>query len=318
MPPKPPTIDPALLHALLQSRAPLTPQALGQRLSLGPIAAARRIDALRTAGCTIESNPQRGVTLISTGLACWTDYIEHRHANRLGRSVHVYTETTSTQDLAKKLIASRGDHDGRIILANHQTAGRGRLGRKWLAAPGAALLLTAIVRCTGLTIDRLMLASCCAAAEAAEQFIDADVQIRWPNDLLIADRKLAGILVETVGDLALIGIGLNVASAPTNLPGQNPHATSLADHGPATDRLTVLDTLLDHLHRAIHSDTDAALRKSWHDRACLLQQRITAQTGSRRITGRVIDIDPAQGLVLATEPAGIITLPAATTSLVLD
>lgn len=320
-PANPPLIDPATMHALLSADHPLTAAALAQELRTSPLEAARRVEALRRAGCVIETNPQRGLSLRSISLPCWPDYIEQRHARRLGTRLIAYHETASTQDAARRLVASPGEHHGHVLVADQQTAGRGRLGRRWHSAPGAALLMTAVVRRAGLTVDRLMLGSCCAVARTLEALAPIAAQIRWPNDLLIDGAKACGILVETAGDWALVGIGVNVRVDPRDLPDRDGpsviRVASLHTYAPTLDRLAVLDRLLDELDRALAGDSDDVLHQFWLSRSCLQQQRLTVRDGDRQHTGRVIDLDPRHGLLLAADTGGIVTIPAATASLVL-
>lgn len=262
-------------------------------------------------------HPQRGVKLISAGIGCWADYIEARHKGHIGRKLTVYRQTASTQDRARQQLGKRpSSQHGHVIVADQQTAGRGRLGRKWQSTPGSALLLTAIVP-AACPPDRLMLASCCALSLAIEKLTDLRPQIRWPNDLLIHGAKLAGILVETIGRTALIGIGVNITDHPSNLAIHG-GATDLSEHATPPDRLLLLDELLADLNHSLHHADDSELIKAWRSRSCLLRQRVTVNSDGRRLTGRVIDIDPAQGLLLEVERGPVTTLPALTTSLVLD
>ena len=106
----------------------------------------------------------------------------------------------STQDIARKLAL------GAVVVADHQTAGRGRLERRWEAPPGTALLVSFVLEPSPV----LSLAAGVAAAEACGK----PVRLKWPNDLLLHDRKLGGILVETTRDRAICGIGINLTWAP--------------------------------------------------------------------------------------------------------
>ena len=313
------------MDRLLGAEAAQTAEVLGRALGLAGADVRRQIDALAAAGCTIDEHPQHGVRLIDAALAVWADYLEARHAERIGRRVDVYRQTSSTQDVARQLIQGAADvahFDGAVIVADHQTAGRGRLGRRWSAPPGTGLLLTVVdTRCAG-AVDRIVLGACCAAAEAVEQLTGLTVQIRWPNDLLIDGRKFTGILVENVAGAALVGIGMNVSLSPDALPddmrdlaGQ---MTSLTAQGVRIDRLQLLDVMLDGLEASLHERGDADLVAAWRDRSSLLQCRVTVQCDGRRLTGRVIDLDPAHGLLLAVEGGPVTPLPAATTTLVLD
>lgn len=314
----------AVLERLLAAPAPQSPQTIADQIgrSLGEVTAA--LDALRDAGCEFIDEPHRGPRLASSGLGCWVDYIEQRHADRLGRRLVAYRTTTSTQDVARTLVADAAArvHAGTVVTSDHQTAGRGRLGRRWFDRHGGGLAFTAIVDAAGTAPDRLCLAACCAIADAVTETTGVQPTIRWPNDLLIERRKLAGILVETVGGNALIGVGINVGPLGDAIPdddaGRTIVATSLADAGVGIDRLALLDAALTHLHRTLTETADDELRTRWRDRCGLLNERVTVDAAGSRLTGRVIDIDPQQGLVLEVERGPVVALPAATTSIVVD
>ncbi|MFA7237765.1 MAG: biotin--[acetyl-CoA-carboxylase] ligase [Phycisphaeraceae bacterium] len=325
----------AMLAALLRQTHAQPLDGLGRSMNLSASQVAAAMDQLRQTGCDIDVHPQRGVRLRRTGLGCWADFIESRRRTdadtnagqsdpprRLGRRLLVYAHTASTQLIAKKLSSSADQaarHDGWVIVADHQTAGRGRLGRQWLDQPGGQLLMTAIIAGSSHSTDRLMLAACHALALTVEQATQLPVRVRWPNDLMLRDRKLAGILVETVERAALVGVGLNVALDPASLPPPlDQLATSLAAHGGSVDRLTLLDVLLDQIDHAVHHAADAELHDAWRARSDMLQQRITVRQGDRTLTGRVLDIDPLHGLLLEVEHGPVVTLPAATTRLVLN
>lgn len=299
----------------------MTAAALARDLAVGPADVSAACQWLVERGCRIDTHPQHGMTLAEAGLACWSDYLEPRHAGQIGRRVMVYQQTASTQNLARQLVdgaAEPTDWHGTVIVADHQTAGRGRLGRLWLSQPGVAVLMTMIVDQRDLTADRLMLASAVGVAEAIESVCSLQPLIRWPNDLLIGQAKLAGLLVETVNGLVLIGLGLNVhpwlqAGAVADQP-----ITCLADHGVAVDRLRLIDAIFGRLNAALYRAAADELAEHWRRRSSLLQQRVTVQCGNRRLTGRVIDIDPQHGLLLEVERGPVVTLPAATTSLLID
>ncbi|HEX8103317.1 MAG TPA: biotin--[acetyl-CoA-carboxylase] ligase [Solirubrobacteraceae bacterium] len=125
--------------------------------------------------------------------------------------VHLRT-TSSTNDVARALAAA-GAPAGTIVTAAEQTAGRGRQGRRWTAPPGRALLLSVVVR----ALDPLL---SLRAGLAVADVVGADARVKWPNDVLVDGRKVAGILVEgrPQEGWAVIGIGVNVAVAPDDLP----------------------------------------------------------------------------------------------------
>ena len=274
------------------------------------------IGRLSDAGCRFDRHPQHGQTLLTTGIECWSDYLESADLSRFGRRVSVYRQTSSTQDVARRLIAGTertAELDGHIIVADHQTAGRGRLGRAWLSQPGEQLLLTAIVADAPHPPDRLMLATAVAVSQCMERLLSRPVELRWPNDVYINDAKLAGILVETVSVASLVGIGVNVANSPSG-HANNYSMTSLNAVAPRVDRLAVLEQLCESLSRSL-TLSDDALAEMWRSRSGLRQQRVTLRADGRELIGRVIDIDPSHGLIVEIERGPVVTLPAASTSI---
>lgn len=154
---------------------------------------------------------------------------------------------TSTQDLARTLPV------GSIVIADHQTAGRGRLERRWESPPGTALLVSFVLEPNPL----LSLAAGVAAAEAC----GPDVRLKWPNDLLLRGKKLGGILVETTPERAICGIGINLSWAPDG-------AAKLEQ-----PRDEVLDRLRTRIAGWTSAPSDAILRR-WRELSATLGRRI--------------------------------------------
>ena len=134
----------------------------------------------------------------------------------VGREILVFEETDSTNDLAAR--AGRdGVAGGLVIFAESQRAGRGRLGHRWVSPPGQNLLFSVLLRPEAVSVARWPELTFCAAlavAETAERFTNQSARIKWPNDVLLAGRKVAGILLEThhgqPPGFVVVGIGLNV------------------------------------------------------------------------------------------------------------
>jgi BirA family biotin operon repressor/biotin-[acetyl-CoA-carboxylase] ligase len=135
----------------------------------------------------------------------------------IGRDVIVFKETSSTNDRIRQA-GLAGAAEGLVIFAESQTAGRGTYGRKWIAAPGAGLLFSVLLR-SRLPVDQLPLLvrmAAVAVADAAEELLPERVEIKLPNDLYLRGGKLAGFLLETsnVWDFQILGVGINVRGAP--------------------------------------------------------------------------------------------------------
>jgi BirA family biotin operon repressor/biotin-[acetyl-CoA-carboxylase] ligase len=160
-------------------------------------------------------------------------------------AVHAFDAVGSTLDVAHRLAPTA--RTGTMVLADEQTAGRGRHGRRWSSAPGAGVWLTLIERPADLrSLDVLALRCGLFAAEALDDLAGAQVGVKWPNDLYVAGCKLAGILIETrwrgtAPDWVAIGFGLNVRAPELDT------ATGLV---PGATRLAALDRLVPALRRA--------------------------------------------------------------------
>jgi BirA family biotin operon repressor/biotin-[acetyl-CoA-carboxylase] ligase len=178
-----------------------------------------------------------------------------------GRTFHILEETVSTNTAALAL-ARKGARHGTVVLAEQQTAGRGRLGRPWYSPPGENLYCSVILRKVPRP-DRLAhwltwipLVSGAAANEAVEQVTGLHPSLKWPNDVLIGDKKLGGVLCEsqsshTQGTIVVIGIGINVNTKREGFPEHLQElATSVAiETGRSFDRTLLLDALLAKLEQ---------------------------------------------------------------------
>jgi BirA family biotin operon repressor/biotin-[acetyl-CoA-carboxylase] ligase len=218
--------------------------------------------------------------------------------NRLGTPRLHLRETTSTNDRARALAATGAPH-GTLVTAGAQSAGRGRQGRTWSAPPGRALLMSLVLRDPG---RMLPLAAAVAVAEAA----GPGAAIKWPNDVLLDDRKLAGILAEARPQegWAVLGIGLNVAVRPDDLPEElRPTAATLGLE--PRDVEPVLARLLGALEEALALDTPALL-DAWRARDALRGHDVAWAGG----TGRAAGIDGDGRLVVERADGGRTALEA--------
>ncbi len=178
----------------------------------------------------------------------------------LWRQIDVLAETESTNAVVAAA-ARAGEPEGLLVAAEYQSSGRGRLGRTWTTPARSALLMSALLRPTGIPAQRwpwLGLLVPLAVASAVRRVGEIPAQVKWPNDVLVDDRKLAGILLERVdGPAAIVGIGLNVTLKAEERPTEV--ATSMALEGAATtDRATVLAAVLRELETRYRTWVDAA------------------------------------------------------------
>lgn len=236
------------------------------------------------------------------------------------RRAVVLREVDSTQDAALRLNAAPGD----VIAAWEQTRGRGRLGRAWSsgargaapaqasdgdAPPGVAVTFVLAPERS----ERLALLAGIAAAEAVEAHLGRPVGVKWPNDVIVDGRKIAGVLVEQDRVLARVGIGINVRQRdwPADL---RAIAISLSQAGACVDRLVVMETLISALWRCWMATNDV-LKEAFRRRDLLTGARAVLRHDGREYEGLIIGIDPMTGLTIETAK-GRQVLPAATTSVV--
>ena len=183
-------------------------------------------------------------------------------ARALGRPRLHLRETSSTNDRARDLAATGAPH-GTLVTASAQSAGRGRQGRRWRAPPGHALLCSLVLR------DAPRLLPLAAAVATAEATRHDEAQIKWPNDVLLDDRKIAGILVEgrPQEGWAVCGIGINVALRTRDLPPDLHHRAGTLGLDPA-DVEGVLEALLEALERRL-AEPPAVVLEAWGARDAL-------------------------------------------------
>ena len=327
-------LETLLLDHLLHATQPVPLELLAEHLSIDQQQVLVTLNRLRQAGCTIEDHPQRGSYLIESGLGTWLDYLQWAcdlPDRSKKREVRVYQRTTSTQDATRELVERRGlAANGDIVIVDEQTAGRGRLGRQWIAPSGTSILFTrASVWPTTTateTIDHLTFAASVAVAEAIEAVAGTsslDVKIKWPNDLLVDDRKIAGILVESftcpdkqAHSAALIGIGINNTLQPEQLPVElRNDATSMSMCGQRVDRLRLLSETVRRLDHALMCEDVDRLVASWRGRCEILSQQINLSSDGKVIHGQVIDLDPYEGLIVRSNNGAILHLPAGRTTI---
>jgi BirA family biotin operon repressor/biotin-[acetyl-CoA-carboxylase] ligase len=197
--------------------------------------------------------------------------LAYRRVGQPSRSVVRLKSVASTQDVARRLPL------GSIVVADHQTAGRGRLDRRWDAPPGTALLVSFVLRPNAV----LSLAAGVAAAQAC----GGGVRLKWPNDLLLNDAKLGGILVEMTAATAICGIGINLTWAP-------PGGAKLNQ-----DRDVLLDRLCVELDRWASAGVEDILTL-WRALSDTLGRRVRVNQGEHVIEGNADDIGVGGELIV--------------------
>jgi len=229
-------------------------------------------------------------------------------AEIMGRRVTVLDCAASTNDLAWQEALS-GAAEGTVVFAEEQTAGRGRMGRPWHSPPGSGLLMSVVLR-PELQVQQsnlLTVMSSVAVAQALQERLALHARIRWPNDITIRDRKVAGILVEgrslATGSVFVLGIGLNVnASLDEFLPELRETATSLAiETGTPVNRNDAARWLLAALERwylDLRQGDYGRIARQWRRLSSTLGERVALLENGREFRGRVLDLSLEDGLIV--------------------
>jgi BirA family biotin operon repressor/biotin-[acetyl-CoA-carboxylase] ligase len=233
-----------------------------------------------------------------------------RKPGQIGWQVNFFPEISSTQDKAEE-IAAAGCAEGAVVIADAQSAGRGRLGRRWHSPPGANLYMTIVLRpkMPMTEVPRLSLLAGVAAAEAIDTLAPGLVALKWPNDVWLRGKKAGGIIAQAITDsgaepqCVLVGIGINVNLRREELPADlRKTATSLRiETGKEWDRTKVADALfskLDTRYTEMGSAGFGAIRPQWEKYSALTGHRVTVIDGDSRQSGVVKGIDADGALLL--------------------
>jgi BirA family biotin operon repressor/biotin-[acetyl-CoA-carboxylase] ligase len=299
-----------VIEILRESPGFVSGQAISDSLGISRNAVHKHVNSLRSRGYRIlgisrrgyrlEEEPRRLVMPIVAKLA---------QGDVFGAAFRYYDEIESTNVEAKRL-AGQGAPEGTVVVAESQSAGRGRLGRTWSSPPGKGLLFSVVLRpkIPMTEAHLLTLVAGNAVAEAIEAQVKVPVHLKWPNDLIVANRKAGGILLEVSGeqdrvDWVIAGIGINVNVEFTDLPvSLRKTAISLKMATEKTiDRSVLLARILTTLEKAyldcLANGFERPLRQ-FRERDYLLHRSVSVQTREGPVVGEAAGIDDRGALLL--------------------
>lgn len=231
-----------------------------------------------------------------------------------GRRILYLSSTGSTMDVARAE-AEAGAREGTLVLAEEQTAGRGRFQRTWVSPAGKNLYFTLILRPEAQRLRSLSIGAALAICQAVEEIAGLEPRIKWPNDVRVGERKLAGILIEgeTSGQTpryALVGIGVNVNYDVEEAQEIAAIATSLKrELGREMDRELLLAAVLNRFERLYHEATGSVL-EAWRARLETLGRRVRVALGGETYEGLATGVDGSGNLLLELEDGRTLTLEA--------
>jgi BirA family transcriptional regulator, biotin operon repressor / biotin---[acetyl-CoA-carboxylase] ligase len=298
------TVDAKILCALRAAPLGISGTDLSRKLAMTRAGVWAHIESLRALGYDIEASPHHGYRLLSAPDALHADDLSARlgKVRVIGREIHVFQETTSTNDVAARL-ARGGAKEGAVVFAESQTKGRGRMGRTWISPAGKGLWFTVLLRpdCPPQGTTQLTVAAATALARAVTLQTGIVPEIKWPNDILIRGRKIAGILTEMRAELdrvqeVLLGIGMDVnLEAGDFAEGLRRTATSLRiETGQKVNRAELAVTVLRELDRDYQMVTEGRferLAEQWEERCSTLGCQVAIRMGDRVIRGRAESLD---------------------------
>jgi BirA family biotin operon repressor/biotin-[acetyl-CoA-carboxylase] ligase len=234
----------------------------------------------------------------------------------IGQSIIYHDTISSTMDAAKQAIGE-GAAEGTVVVADHQTAGRGRLSREWLSSPGGGILLSIILYPDLEILPRLTMAACLAVARSIEAVTGLQPAIKWPNDVLLEGRKVSGILSESdvsgeAVNYAIVGIALNVNLDISTMPDISDTATSLKQVlGREVPRQQVLIALLQEFENLyLTLRRGESIQREWLQRLETLGKNVTVRCGDEVQDGYAESVDEAGNLIVRRPDGTRITVTA--------
>ncbi len=298
-----------IADALARSGGFVSGHALAENLGISRSAVWKHVTALRRAGYRIEGSRARGYRLIAAPQALTESAIRsYVQDSRLGIDITVLASTGSTNDDAAAR-ARVGAPEGTVVIAERQSAGRGRLGRTWISPAGLNLALSCVLRPSvpPALAPRLSLVAALAVACALEE-LGFEPGIKWPNDVFLEGRKVCGILTEIEAEadsvrFVVVGIGLNVNGDTQDFPPElRGSATSLRMvSGRTWDRARVAGILLRALgewYERFLTGPFAAVTADWNRRSILSGRTVRVDAPGGALEGRCRGIDTDGALLL--------------------
>lgn len=283
---------------------------LATRTALGAESLRLELRHLEQAGYSLEHHPRYGYRLRGVPDRLLPDEIQMGlQTSIIGRDILTYEEIDSTMDAARAM-AEKGAREGTCVFAEFQRRGRGRVNRRWLCPKYKGLLVSIILR-PKMPYERVRLLSgmvAVALAEAIRDELGLEALIKWPNDVLINNKKTCGILVEAEtpkgrGAYFLAGIGLNVNLSRKELPKEviYPATSLLIELGQPVDRIAMARAVLQHLdkwYRRLKDGDYKGIKERWVRLSPIIGHRALVEEEGVEYTGRIIDLSTTGGVIM--------------------
>lgn len=301
-----------LLHCLKENLGQwISGEQISNQLGISRTAIWKHINSLKNDGHEIDSAPKKGYCLIRAADLLDPDEIRSLLPTRImGQpAITVFGETDST-NLQAKAMAAQGAAEGTVVVADTQTRGRGRRGRTWFSPPGQSIYASIILRppMAPAQAPQITLMTAVALARTLIETAGLEATIKWPNDILIHGRKIAGILTEISTemdqvDYVVVGLGINVHTPQEAMPDEIAQiATSVSiENGTSVTRTELLCALLQQFetcYRQLVRDGFIPIMDQWRRMTDIIGQRVYVDVLNTRHTGVVHAVDDDGVLIL--------------------
>jgi len=305
------TKDQLLGYLKEKSGSWISGELLSNKLSVSRTAVWKHVCKLKEEGYVIESATRKGYLFREPSDVLTPYEVGAGLDTRIfGTKDIVCLKETDATNLRAKELAGSGAPEGTVVIAETQTMGRGRKGRTWFSPYREGIYVSIIVRpeISPSAAPRMTLMAAVAVAEALDSLVQLKVKIKWPNDILVNDRKLAGILTEMSMEMdeveyMVVGLGLNVNTPARSFPEEiGGNATSiLIETGERFSRVDLIQAYLkcyDNYYEILKRNGFAPIMKRWKEFSDIIGRRVTVDVIGKKHIGKVVDIDDDGVLIL--------------------
>ncbi len=298
-----------ILEFLKRKQEHVSGEDISGHLKISRQALWKHIQALRDSGYDITAVPHLGYKLVLCPDRLFVSEVSHGLNTKFtGKNIYYFDNLVSTMDIAMQF-GIKGAAEGTLVLAESQSRGRGRLGREWVSPKYKGIYLSLILRPKILPNQApvLTLLAAVSICEAIKTIADLDVKIKWPNDILMHNKKLGGILTELNAEMdqvrfVVIGIGLNVNNDKKTLP---EGAISLKEEkGETINRIGLLQEILrkiENNYLIFQDKGPGAIINKWRNYNITLGRRVKVISQKHHIEAEAIDIDTEGALIIRND-----------------
>jgi len=292
----------------------ITGRELSNQFGISRVAVWKQIQKLKKLGYCISANSRKGYRVISRpDILLPSEILRNLDTKYIGKNIYYYSQVTSTNSIAKENLKNKGKKDrlpeGTVFIAEVQTQGRGRLGRTWYSPPGGVwLTIVLFPNIEPIHIAKITLVTAVILVRTIKDLFGIDIQIKWPNDLLLESKKISGILTEMAAesdriDYLLVGIGINANTKKDEFPEDTrTQLISLQEIlGKPIPRIKLVQELLENFekyYKKIQQKSFKLILDEWKKNSHTLGRNVIIETGGKIISGKAVDLTPEGALII--------------------